>query len=73
MLPGRMRNGVSRSATRLGECVSAGRRGGTSTAFGPLSVPPSRRSWNEACAYGGPSGTCALVALACGLSIRPVL
>ncbi|KAH9290947.1 hypothetical protein KI387_035064, partial [Taxus chinensis] len=51
MLPGRMLNGVSRSATQLGECVSAGRRGGTSMAFGLLSVPPSRQSWNEACAF----------------------
>ncbi|PSE72036.1 hypothetical protein C7G89_18595, partial [Acinetobacter baumannii] len=73
MCPGRMRNGVSRSVARLGGRANAGRRGGTSASFGSLNEPPLRRSGNEACAYGGPSGTCALVALASGLSIRPVL
>jgi hypothetical protein len=47
---GRMRNGESRSAARLGALTSAGRRGGTSAGGRPPVVSPSRGPGNEACA-----------------------
>lgn len=73
MRPGRMRNGVSRSAARLGERASAGRWGGTSAALWSHCTSVATVEERSARLHGGLSGTCALVALASGLSIRPVL
>lgn len=51
MCPGRMRNGVSRSAARFGGRASAGCRGGTSATLVVALTLPSRRSRSEARAF----------------------
>ena len=74
MRPGRMRNGASRSAARLGARTVAGRAGGVSPgesfargdAVGPTGAAARASS-------AAPSGARALRATACGLPIRPVL
>ena len=75
MRSGRMRNGESRSAARLGARTVAGRAGGVSPgeAFARGDAVGRDRGTQRAPSRRAPRGTCALQATACGLPIRPVL
>ncbi|KAI3662893.1 hypothetical protein L6452_46726 [Arctium lappa] len=74
MRPGRMWNGESRSANRLGAWTGADWWAAAKARAVDMPVEmPSRRSWLAARAVTACLGTCVLPAPACGHPIRPVL